>query len=120
VYLKARERNNYPVGYFVTDKDGVVTLNRNHLQRVVQAAIADAPMDYGPGWEDCDHLVIELPDPLEVRRRLKALRDTYPERADELQKLMQRASNERVASSLSFSVKMGEPSKIQVKLEPKR
>jgi hypothetical protein len=33
---------------------------------------------------------------------------------------MQRASNERVASSLSFSVKMGEPSKIQVKLEPKR
>lgn len=118
VYIEAYERNHYPLGYFITDKIGCVKLDRKQLRKIVQAEMVDSPMDYSQGWEDCNYLLIDVPSPLEIQRRLTALKETYPEYADKLQNLLKRASNKCIASNLSFRVKLGEPTVLQVKLKP--
>ena len=118
IYLKANERNRYPIGYYITDNDGVVHIEKHDLLRSVNAVITETPMDYAPGWEDCDQLVIDILTSQQIRQRLKVLRDTYPERAEDLQKLSQRALNGCLESSFSFGAKIGEPIEFRVRLKP--
>jgi hypothetical protein len=114
LYIEARERNNYPLGYFISDKDSRVALERKQIRSLVESAIADAPMDYAPDWESSGFLIVEIPDSAELHRRFKALRGTYPDSATELQELMQQASNENIPPNLSFRIRLGEPAELHI------
>lgn len=94
--VKSPYRNDFPLGYFLTDSNGIINLTRRDVLSKISRAKEDSPMDYCNGTlEDCSGLEIVIDSEEALDARIQNLKRFYPENAQEIRKYADQSCNKK-------------------------
>lgn len=84
--VKSPFRNDFPLGFFLTDSSGIIVLSREDILNRIEKAKKDSPMDYDGDLDDCSGLEIVIDSAESLDARIHHLKHFYPTNAEEIQK----------------------------------
>jgi len=90
---KSPFKNDFPLGFFLTDANGVIRLKHEELLSKIAKAKAEAPMDYEGTLDDCSGIEIVIDSTEALYKRIQILKLFYPENAIEIEKRAQKSCN---------------------------
>ena len=91
--LLSKVKNNFSIGPLITNKDGEICIKHKALSEIIENSKIDYPMDYYGTLDDCTGLEIVVETIEELMIRVNNLKEFYPQKAKELQKLIQKCTN---------------------------
>jgi len=112
--IVAQRKNNFSIGYFITDKNGKISLSLLEISRKVEYNKKEYPMDYAGDLLDFKEIIIEINKIKTLRSRFKEMAEFNTAKAARLESLLSGANNDKVKS---ISKKNVVSRKITVKVE---
>lgn len=79
--LNVKNKNNYTIGPLITNERGEITLTKGQLERTINQYNMEYPMDYAGSLDLCIGIDILVESHDELRNRLLALQEFYPQNA---------------------------------------
>ena len=95
VVLLSKLKNNFTIGYFITNRNGEIRIAKGFMLKAIETAKADYPMDYCGTLDDCSGIEIVVETINELKIQIERGREFYPDKANELQKLVQKCKNRK-------------------------
>lgn len=93
--LLSNKKNDFPIGPFLTDKNGKVQIALDAMAAVIEAEKGEFPMDYDGSVADCRGVEIRVESKAGLRERVDRLQEFYPHEAANLRSLVAKSSNQR-------------------------
>jgi hypothetical protein len=84
--VKSPFKNDFPLGFFLTDSDGVIRLSREEILSKIERAKEDSPMDYDGDLDECNGLEVVIDSAEALDARIQYLKRFYPANAEEIQR----------------------------------
>lgn len=79
--LNVKNKNDYTIGPLITNERGEITLTKGQLESIINQYNMDSPMDYAGSLDSCIGIDILVESYEELRNRLLALQEFYPQNA---------------------------------------
>lgn len=94
--LPAASKNDYSLGRFLTSADGTIRLTKELINKRIEQAMFDYPMDYDCLLKDCKNsLNIIIETAHDIKAHIKNLAKYYSNEASNLHELLLRSINSK-------------------------
>lgn len=91
--LRVKIKNNYYIGPLISNDKGVIEVTQQELELEIKQAQSDFIMDYAGSLSDCEEIELKINDIEELKKMVETLVKWDPDKANELQKLIQKSVN---------------------------
>ena len=102
--LKSNIKNDFMIGPLVTGNNGEIFLTRGLVEKKISITKNEFPMDYAGTLNDCEQLNILVETRVELDDRACRLAEFYPDEALELQKIIDKATNNEISLNKEISM----------------
>lgn len=104
--LNVKNKNNYTIGPLITNERGEITLTKGQLESTINQYNMEYPMDYAGSMDSCIGIDILVESYEELRNRLLALQEFYPQNAPSLKKAIKVCMNKnyRIYRKIKFPI----------------
>lgn len=93
VVFLSRLKNNFTIGPLITNENGEIIIAQDFVVETIEKAKVEFPMDYSGTLYDCYGIEVIVETTDDLITRIDRGREFYPEKANELQELMQKCEN---------------------------
>lgn len=104
--LNVKNKNNYTIGPLITNEKGEITLTKKQVESTMNQYNLDFPMDYAGSLDSCIGIDILVESYEELKNRLLALQEFYPQNALLLKNAIKTCTNKnfRVYKKIQFPI----------------
>ena len=104
--LNFKNKNDYTIGPLITNERGEITLSKGQLESTINQYNMEYPMDYAGSLDSCIGIDILVESYEELRNRLLALQEFYPQNALSLKNAIKVCMNKnyRIYRKIKFPI----------------
>lgn len=99
--IPAKKKNDYTIGPFITDQDGLFILTRDEIKNMIDKEKSTFLMDYSTLFEDLDnYFKIKIDTKENIENIINGIKKYYPKESEYLKKLSESCYNKNLKENI--------------------